>query len=143
MTGPEPELRPSPQENLDIVLRECVGLPDYTRLCTVLAGYAESDYRSGAVQRSTIGVFQQDPRWWPSATLDTAHQARAFIADFQRNSRLHNGDPVHDCWITQRWTVPAADWPDPGPGWRDAPESQNYVRRLPLISTIISERRLP
>jgi hypothetical protein len=113
------------------------------QFCTVLTAFAESDFRSDAVQRETIGVFQQNPKWWPTATQGTAAQCMAFLADFARNARHHNGDPVHDVWITQRWLVPNDHWPDPGVGWRESPESQNYVRRLPLIDRIITERRLP
>lgn len=118
-------------------------LDPYVQLCTVLCAYAESDFRSSAVQRETVGVFQQNVKWWPSANGTTAEQCLAFLADFARNARLHNGDPVHDLWLTQRWLVPADNWPDPGPGWREAPESQNYVRRVDAAKRILIERRLP
>lgn len=138
---------PTPQENLETVLRVLDELKadDATRFVTVLTGYAESDYRTDAVQRETVGVFQQNSKWWPSATKGTEAQCRAFVRDYLNNRArgAHNGDPVHDSWVTQQWLVPASNWPDPGPGWRASPETQNYVRRLPTIPRILSERRLP
>lgn len=118
-------------------------LDPYVQLCTVLTAYAESDFKSSAVQRETVGVFQQNAKWWPTATQGTAAQCVAFLADFARNVRQHNGDPVHDCWVTQRWLVPNDNWPDPGAGFADAPETVNYSRRLAAAKKILSERRLP
>lgn len=131
------KIGPTPAENLAAILAECAGVDDYTRFCTVLTAFAESDFRSDAVQRETIGVFQQNPRWWPSATQGTAAQCRAFLAAFRKVS----GDPVRDCWRVQRWLAP-----DPGVdpvGFRSAAETVNYSRRLPLIDRIIRERHLP
>ena len=114
----------------------CQGVDDYTRFCTVLTGYAESDFRSDAVQRETIGVFQQNPRWWPSATQGTAAQCRAFLAAFRKVS----GDPVRDCWRVQRWLAPdpAAD----PAGFAASAETANYARRVSKVNTIISTGRL-
>lgn len=130
------------------MLQVCADVDDYTRFCTVLTGFAESDYRSDAVQHgSTFGVFQQTDAvnnagvpFWPSAHGSTADQCRAFLADFWVNRIRHNGDPVHDCWVTQRWSVPneGATWPDPGPGFTTAPETLNYSRRLAAIPHIIA-----
>jgi hypothetical protein len=137
------------------VLAECSGVDDYTRFCTVLTAYSESDFRSDAVQRDpetgeakSFGCFQQTPKYWPTAHGTTAEQCRAFLADFRAAAKYHNGDPVHDCWITQRWSVPGSKWPDPGPQFaaerlRSGSESENYQRRLPLIDSIIRERQLP
>jgi hypothetical protein len=113
---------------------------DYTRLATVLVAYAESDFRSEAVQHGkTFGVFQQDPRWWPTATGTTTEQCMAFLAEFARIKRT--GDLVADAWQVQRWLAP-----DPKidmRGFRAAAESQNYIRRVPLVPAIIRDRRLP
>ena len=120
-----------------VILAECAGVDEYTRLCAVLTAFAESDFRSDAVQRETVGVFQQNPRWWPSATQGTAAQCRAFLAAF----RDVTGDPVRDCWRVQRWLAP-----DPAvdlPGFLAADETKNYVRRLPLVAAIIQTGRLP
>lgn len=119
----------------------------------MLAGYAESDFQSDAVQGETIGVFQQNPRWWPSATQGTEAQCRAFVADFKANEKagLHSPaddrDPARDCWVTQRWAVPnkGATWPDPGPEfdaekYRELSETWNYWRRLPDIPAMIARR---
>ena len=107
------------------------------RFCTVLTAYAESDFRSDAVQRDTIGVFQQNPKWWPSAAQGTEAQGRAFVAAFKAEYRRHTGDPVHDCWLVQRWEVPGSAWPDPGPQFTTAPETVNSSRRLPNIPKLI------
>lgn len=140
----------TPQDNLRIFLRECEGVDEYTRFCCVLTAYAESDFESDAVQRNTVGVFQQDPRWWPSATQGTAAQCRAFLADFKANSKRHTGDPVRDCWMTQRWQVPneGKTWPDPGPEFeaektRELSETWNYTRRVAAVAQIIKTGRLP
>lgn len=117
---------------------------EYVRFCAVLTAFAESDFRSDAVQRDTVGVFQQNPKWWPSALKGTEAQCRAFVADFTRQMRSHNGNPVHDCWVTQRWAVPndGATWPEPGPGFETAPETENYTRRLPAVTRILAEGHL-
>ena len=127
------------------MLRVCAGVDQHTRFCAVLTAFAESDFRADAVNGATVGVFQQNPKWWPSATHGTEAQCRAFIADFQRNENRHTGDPVHDCWVTQRWAVPngGVSWPDPGPGFIDAPSTRNYTRRVSLIDRIITEGKLP
>lgn len=121
-----------------MVLRACAGVDEYTRTCTVLTAFSESDFRSDAVQRGkTFGVFQQDPKYWPSAMGSTAEQCRAFLAAF----RDVTGDPVRDCWRVQRWLAP-----DPAvdlPGFLAADETKNYVRRLPLVAAIIQTGRLP
>ena len=116
---------------------------DYVRFCAVLAGYAESDYRSDAVQRETLGVFQQNPKWWPTARLGAAEQCRAFVAAFKAEYRRHTGDPVRDCWLVQRWEVPGAVWPDPGPRFAGAPETVNYSRRVAAVADIIRTGLLP
>jgi len=119
------------------VLDVCAGVDEYTRFCAVLTGYAESDFRSDARQGDSIGVYQQNPRWWPSAAQGTAAQCRAFLAAFQDVS----GDPVRDCWRVQRWLAP-----DPATdptGFLEAAETRNYTRRLPVIDRIISEGKLP
>lgn len=125
----------------------CAGVDEYTRFCCVLTAYAESDFRSGATQvmqdgvSVTTGVFQQSSKWWPSATKGTAAQCEAFLADFTSKTRRHTGRPVEDCWYTQMWAAPDPRL-DPA-GFAASPETQNYVRRLPDIPSIISERRLP
>jgi hypothetical protein len=119
------------------VLQVCAGADDYTRLCAVLTGYAESDYRSDAVQHgATFGVFQQTSRYWPSAHGSTADQCRAFLADFRSKAKQHNGDAVRDCWLTQQWAAP-----DPRAdlaGFRAAAETLNYTRRLPDVLRLIA-----
>lgn len=124
-----------------MVLAGCAGVDDYTRFCTVLTAYAESDFNSDATQGPTVGVFQQNPKWWPSALLGTAAQCEAFIADFQSKTGLHAGKPVADCWFTQRWSAPNPVV-DPA-GFLASPESVNYLRRVPAITGIIVERKLP
>lgn len=118
------------------MLTACAAVDDYTRFCAVLTGYAESDFRSDAVQHGkTFGVFQQTPRYWPSALGTTADQCAAFLADFAAKNGAHNGDAVRDCWLTQRWFAP-----DPRTdyvGFVAAPETINYVRRLPVIPLLI------
>lgn len=103
----------------------------------MLTGYAESDYRSDAVQRATVGVFQQNPRWWPSATQGTEAQCRAFVAAFKAEARRWTGDLVRDCWLVQRWEVPGAVWPDPGPNFATAVETVNYSRRVGDIPRLL------
>jgi hypothetical protein len=119
------------------VLAACVGVDDYTRFCAVLTGFAESDFRSDAVQHgATFGVFQQTPRWWPTAHGTTAEQCAAFLKDFTSKARQHNGDPVRDCWLTQQWAAP-----DPRTdlvGFRAAPETVNYTRRLPAVPRLLT-----
>lgn len=132
------------------MLAVCATEDAYTRLCAVLTGDAESDWDSTAVQHGrTFGVFQQTDAvnskgvpYWPTAHGTTAEQCRAFLADFKANAKHHNGDPVHDCWVTQRWSVPnnGATWPDPGPGFATAPETVNYSRRLPDMQRRLTGR---
>ena len=116
------------------------GAGEYATFCAVLTGYAESDFRSTAVQHgSTFGVYQQNPKYWPSAHEDTAAQCAAFLADFWVNRIRHTGDALHDCWVTQRWAVPneGKTWPDPGPGFLTAPETVNYSRRVADVPRLI------
>jgi hypothetical protein len=121
------------------VLDVCAGVGGYTRLVTVLVAFAESDFRSSAVQRETLGVFQQNPRWWPTATGTTAEQCQAFLDAFARVGKT--GDPVADAWQVQRWLAPDPRT-DPT-AFRLSPETQNYMRRVPLVPAIIRDRRLP
>lgn len=116
----------------------------------MLAAYAESDYESDAVQYDPVtdaaksfGVFQQKPMYWPTAHQGTLAQCRAFITEFKSVYKHHTGDPVIDCWLVQRWEVPNAVWPKPGPGFFTAKETVNYTRRLPVINQIIETKRLP
>lgn len=127
------------------MLEEVAKESEYVQLCTVLTAYAESDFRSDAVQRETIGVFQQNPKYWDSANQGTRAQCRAFIADLKSTYKHHTGEPVHDCWMTQRWLVPngGKTWPDPGPGFYTAPETRNYTNRIAAVTEIIREGRLP
>ena len=134
---------PTPAENLATVLRVTAAESDYVRRAAVLAGYAESDYQSDAVQRETVGVFQQNPRWWPSATQSTEAQCRAFVAAFKAESRRWTGDLVRDCWLVQRWEVPGSAWPDPGPDFATSPETVNYSHRVAAVADIIRTGRLP
>lgn len=105
----------------------------------MLAAYAESDFRSDATQGASVGIYQQIPKWWPSATQGSAAQCSAFIAAFAKITRTN--DLVRDCWQVQRWLAP-----DPAidlTGFRIAPETQNYARRVAAVPKIISERKLP
>lgn len=108
------------------------------------------------MQRETIGVFQQNPRWWPSATLGTEAQCRAFVADFKaaekagNHSPVDHRDPPRDCWVTQRWAVPneGKTWPDPGPEFdaektRVNSETWNYERRLPDVPGLLGRAAEP
>lgn len=118
-------------------------MSDYVRFCTVLTAFAESDFRSDAVQKGkTFGVFQQDPRWWPSATEGTDSQCRAFVKAFTDLYKIHTGNPVVDCWLVQRWEVPGSNWPKIGPEFLKAPETVNYSSRVEAIDSIIKERKL-
>lgn len=130
-------------------------MSEYTRFCAVLTGYAESDFRSDAVQRDPVtgeaksfGCYQQKPKFWPTAHGTTAEQCRAFLSDFNAAAKYHNGDPVRDCWITQRWGIPGSAWPDPGPQFAEQKvtprtSTQNYQRRIPDVAGIITTGRLP
>lgn len=130
-------------------------MDDYTRFVTVLVAFSESDFRSDAVQLDPItgeaksfGCFQQKPAFWPTARGTTTEQCMAFLANFAQNRRHHNGDPVHDAWITQRWGIPGAVWPDTGPLFSEQKvtprtSTENYFRRVPLVPAIIRDRRLP
>jgi len=109
----------------------------------VLTGYAESDFRSDAVQRETIGVYQQNPKWWPSAGKGAAVECAAFVAAFKASAARHTGDPVHDCWLVQRWDVPGSNWPDVGPRFAESAETANYARRVAAVAQIIKTGRLP
>jgi hypothetical protein len=113
---------------------------DYTRFCAVLTPYAESDFDDQAAQYGrTFGCYQQNPTYWPSALLGTREQCKAFILAFQ--SHAHTGSPVRDCWAVQRW-----DAPDPATdlaGFFAAPETINYLNRVPAVAGIILERKLP
>jgi hypothetical protein len=119
---------------LDIVLRVLATnqAPYIVQYCTVLAAYAESDFRSDVQQGDSIGVFQQKPQWWPSATKGTAAQCQAFIDKLTPIP----GDPVQSCWQVQRWQPP--DHYDPL-----SLESTNYLGRLPRISGILKTRKVP
>lgn len=135
----------TPQDNLETVLRVCdeYNVTEYTRYCTVLTGFAESDFRSGAVQvmqdgaSVTTGVYQQSSRWWPSALQGTEAQCLAFLAAF----RPVTGDMVQDCWFVQQWNAPDPRT-DPT-AFAASPETKNYADRVPLVAQIINERRLP
>lgn len=142
----------TPQDNLDVVLRvlDELGVDDYTRFCTVLTGWAESDFDGSAVQvmqdgvNVTTGVFQQSSRWWPdSALAGTEAQCRAFLDNFRRVT----GTYELDCWLVQHWAPPEADRTTGLPvdidAWWASRETVNYTRRLPDIPAIISERKLP
>lgn len=132
------------------MLELCTGLDTATRFVAVLTGYAESDYDAAAKNPvdDTWGVYQQNPRYWPSARLGTAAQCRAFLADYAANRIHHNGDPVHDAWITQRWSILGSSWPSIGPMYvaerqRGGSQTWNYARRLVDIDKMIRTRRVP
>lgn len=122
-----------------MVLDLCAGVDGYTRTCCVLTAYAESDFRSDATQKKSLGVFMQTLPWWPTATGTTTEQCMAFLAEFAKIKRT--GDPVTDCWQVQQWDAPNPRT-DPT-AFRVAPETVNYSRRLPLVPVIIRDRRLP
>jgi hypothetical protein len=134
---------------LGIVLEVTQGEPLWVRRMAVLAGYAESDYRPRkAATDETFGVYQQNPRWWPSALQGTASQCRAFVADAKANEFRKSDDLVLRCWWTQRWSIPGSNYPNPGPNFeaekvRRLSQTENYARRVPLIDQIIRDRRLP
>jgi hypothetical protein len=112
---------------------------DYTRFCAVLTAFSESDFRSDAMQKNSRGVYQQTLPWWPTANGTTTEQCMAFLAAFARIART--GDAVADCWAVQQWAAPnpRTDMT----GFKAAPETVNYSRRLPLVPAIIRDRRLP
>jgi hypothetical protein len=126
------------------------GVDDYTTRAAVLTAAAESDFDPAAVQHGrTFGVFQQTDAvnsagvpFWPTAHGTTAQQCSAFLDDFTAQTGRHTGDLVRDCWVTQRWSVPneGVTWPDPGPGFGQAPETLNYSRRLPDLPRLLSGR---
>lgn len=132
----------TPQDNLNTILRVCreQNLGSYSTLCAVLTGYAESDYRSDAVDPtgSTFGVFQQNPRWWPTAHSDTEAQCKAFLNDFFSKAAKHNSDPVHDCWLTQLWW----DASNPIP-FEQYPSTINYRRRVDTAKLILQTGVIP
>lgn len=100
-------------------------MDDYTRDAAVLTAFAESDFIVDAVQEAregdgySYGVFQQKPRWWPTARQGTAAQTGAFLDNFRRRT----GDLVNDCWLVQRWAP--SDHFDP-----KSKETQNYTERV-------------
>lgn len=73
----------------------------------------------------SYGVFQQKPRWWPTARMGTAAQTGAFIDNFRRRT----GDLVNDCWLVQRWAP--SDRFDPG-----SVETLNYTVRVARAKVI-------
>lgn len=136
---PTPAKIPTPQENLDTVLSLTTGADDYTRRAAVLTAYAESDFNSAKTQGASIGIYQQIPRWWPSATQGSAAQCKAFLVAFAAITRTN--DLVRDCYQVQRWAAPDPAV-DPG-GFRAAPETVNYLNRVAAVPQIIAQKRLP
>ncbi|HOY80517.1 MAG TPA: hypothetical protein PLB92_00120 [Rhodoglobus sp.] len=136
----------TPQEQLEIVLALCAErrVDAHTLFCTVLTGYAESNFRAEAKHPTdaTYGVFQQNPRWWPNARNGTRAQCGDFLDRFARIDRT--GDPVVDCWQVQNWTVKGAPTPKTDmAGFLKLANTRNYTNRLPAIPGIISSGRLP
>lgn len=132
-----------PQAELDAVLAVCRGrgVDAYTLFCAVLTGYAESDFvpRKHPTD-STFGVYQQNPRWWPTALGSTAEQCGAFLDAFARIKRT--GDMVTDCWQVQRWTLDGQPTP-PSAAFGALPNTVNYSRRVAAVRDVIRTERLP
>lgn len=109
----------------------------------MLTAYAESDFvpRKHPTD-ATFGVFQQNPRWWPTAHGSTAQQCGAFLDAFARIKRT--GAPVDDCWQVQRWTTDGQPTPATDrASWAALPSTANYSRRLAAVAQIIKTGRLP
>lgn len=107
----------------------------YTRQAAVLTAYAESDFKVDAVQGETIGIFQQNPRWWKGDLLNVTHATNLFVDDFTSKQSQHTGRIVSDCWLTQQWNAPnpLIDYA----GFIAAKETMNYTRRLPDIPQLM------
>lgn len=134
-----------PQAELNAVLAVCAerGVDDHARFCAVLTGFAESDFvpRKHPTD-STFGVFQQNPRWWPTALGTTAEQCGAFLDAFGRIKRT--GVAVWDCWQVQRWTLPGQPTPlTDSTAFALLPNTANYLRRVALVHDIVKTGRLP
>jgi hypothetical protein len=139
--------RLTPQDYLDIVLRVCdeLSVDSYTRYCTVLTAYAESDFNGlaksarpvGASGYYSEGLFQQTLPWWPHDHFDPVASTRAFIAAFRRKI----GNPVKDAWLVQRWQAPDPELAPEDFLW--AKETINYTNRLERVNQIVASRKLP
>jgi hypothetical protein len=108
----------------------------YTRFCAVLTAYAESDFDPTRTRNGSIGVYQQTLPWWTNDRLDVRSACRAFIHDFTGNAWQHTGQPLPDCWLTQRWQAP-----DPGldlSSFLAAESTANYAGRVKDVSAMIS-----
>ncbi len=137
---PSPTPAAGPQAELDTILAVCRerGVDAYATFCAVLAGFAESDLDSTAKHKTddTWGVFQQNPRWWPSAKQGTRAQCHAFLDKFGEIRR--NGSYVVDCWQVQNWTVKGAPtpWTDMA-GFLALANTRNYTRRIDQVAQMI------
>lgn len=116
----------------------------YTKFCTVLTAYSESDFVGNAVSENPTssgyfseGVFQQTLPWWKNDHWDVRASANAFIDQFRRIT----GVPERDCWEVQRWAAPKYDVD--ALGFNTAAETMNYRRRLAVVRNIISTGKLP
>ena len=119
----------------------------------MLTGYAESDFvpRKSATD-STFGVFQQNPRWWPTAQQGTAAQCGAFLDAFARIKRFGSGAMppgqqsvavVSDCWQVQNWTMDGQPTPRTDlAAWGQLPNTANYLSRVATVATIITTGRI-
>lgn len=121
-----------------------LGVDDYVKFCTVLTGYAESDFRNNVRSKNPTksgyyseGVFQQTLPWWPHDHWDIAASTEAFVRNFSPNT----GEPVKDCWDVQHWNAP--DFRKDPRGFEFSQETQNYVSRLERVKQIIMTGKLP
>jgi hypothetical protein len=121
-----------------------LAVDDYTRYCTVLTAYAESDFDGQAVSKNPTksghyseGLFQQTLPWWPHDHFDGVASTKAFINHFSPNS----GDPVKDCWDVQHWNAP--NFRDDLDGFLASVETKNYTNRLDRVNDILRTGKLP
>lgn len=143
---PVPPSATGPQAELDTVLAVCRerGVDAYTTFCAVLTAYAESDFSAAAKHPNdeTYGVFQQNPRWWPTARQGTRAQCGAFLDAFAKIKR--RAAAVEDCWQVQRWTMTGQPTPLTDPAaFGKLPNTLNYSRRVAVVNQIMRTGRLP
>lgn len=152
--APSPTPATGPQAELDTILAVCRerGVDAYTTFCAVLTGVAESDLDPAAKHPtdSTYGVFQQNPRWWPTARASTRAQCGAFLDKFQRSGRAdvppeqQRTDVIIDCWRVQNWTMTGQPTPFTNlQAWAALPNTVNYSRRVATVAQIMRTGRLP
>lgn len=112
----------------------------------MLCADAESDWDPYAKHPTddTLGLFQQNPRWWGTKgqILDPAYATTSFILGRPGTPGLRKialtDDPVVDCWRVQQWGVPDISPDRDMRAFLAHPATQNYTRRLPNIPALIA-----